>query len=82
MITTHTYTHTFSLSSYDVVDKQDVDRIRLFFKMADTDGSGTLDFAEYVTFFALLSKPAAEFKIAFQLFDLNGDGLIEKGYIS
>jgi len=50
----------------------------MFFKMADTDNSGALDFAEYSTFLTLLSKPEAEFEIAFQLFDLNGDGLIER----
>ena len=60
------------------MSSKDIDRVKMFFKMADTDNSGALDFAEYSTFLTLLSKPEAEFEIAFQLFDLNGDGLIER----
>src|SRR4051794_1938126 len=61
-----------------IVSDKDAARVKLFFSMADWDHSGTLSFNEYVTFFTLLSRPAAEFKIAFKLFDLNDDGFIEK----
>eukprot|EP01087_Luapelamoeba_hula_P022554 TRINITY_DN8115_c0_g1_i1.p1 TRINITY_DN8115_c0_g1~~TRINITY_DN8115_c0_g1_i1.p1 ORF type:complete len:812 (-),score=140.28 TRINITY_DN8115_c0_g1_i1:58-2493(-) len=60
------------------VSASDAARVKMFFAMADIDHSGTLSFSEYVTFFTLLSRPAAEFKIAFKLFDLNNDGYIEK----
>lgn len=47
------------------------------FKLADTDGDGLISFSEYLFFITLLSIPEKQFKIAFQMFDLDGNGSVD-----
>ncbi|KAG9289102.1 hypothetical protein G9A89_022411 [Geosiphon pyriformis] len=48
----------------------------ILFRVADTDRKGFLSFQDFVVFENMLSKPDAEYEIAFRLFDVNGTGKI------
>lgn len=48
----------------------------LLFKIADTANNGLISFNDYVIFQNLLSKPDAEYEVAFRLFDVNNTGKI------
>ncbi|KAI8143818.1 mitochondrial carrier domain-containing protein [Fennellomyces sp. T-0311] len=48
----------------------------LLFKVADKSKKGLVSFEDFVIFQNLLSKPDAEYEIAFRLFDVNGSGKI------
>lgn len=48
----------------------------LLFKVADKSGKGMVSFEDFVIFQNLLSKPDAEYEIAFRLFDVDGTGKI------
>jgi Ca2+-binding EF-hand superfamily protein len=51
---------------------------REYFNLADTDGNHLLSYSEYSFFCDLLSTGEADFRMAFRLFDLTGDGLVSK----
>jgi solute carrier family 25 (mitochondrial aspartate/glutamate transporter), member 12/13 len=48
----------------------------LLFRLADKGEKGYLSFNDFIIFQNLLSKPDAEYEIAFKLFDSNGSGKI------
>mmetsp|Transcript_10163 Transcript_10163/g.25471 ORF Transcript_10163/g.25471 Transcript_10163/m.25471 type:complete len:404 (-) Transcript_10163:53-1264(-) len=48
-----------------------------FFKHIDSNGDGLISFPEYIVFVTLLSIPTKHFKMAFQMFDLDGNGNID-----
>ncbi|XP_064639975.1 lysophosphatidylcholine acyltransferase 2-like isoform X2 [Lineus longissimus] len=55
------------------------DTVKEVFDMYDRDGSGTIDFREYVIGLSLISMPAntdETLQLAFRLFDVHGDGYI------
>ncbi|TPX34757.1 hypothetical protein SmJEL517_g02756 [Synchytrium microbalum] len=47
-----------------------------FFKLADIDADGLISFEEYLFFLALLSTGEASWKVAFRLFDEDGNGVV------
>jgi len=49
--------------------------------VADVNKNGVLELSEYVLFYSLLTKPQAAVHISFRLFDIDGDGYIDKGNI-
>ncbi|KAM3581618.1 mitochondrial aspartate-glutamate transporter agc1 [Umbelopsis sp. WA50703] len=48
----------------------------LLFRLADKDAKGFLSYSDFIIFQNLLSKPDAEYEIAFKLFDIAGSGKI------
>ncbi|KAI9309607.1 mitochondrial carrier domain-containing protein [Cunninghamella echinulata] len=48
----------------------------LLFKIADTANNGLISFNDFVIFQNLLSKPDAEYEVAFRLFDVNNTGKV------
>jgi solute carrier family 25 (mitochondrial aspartate/glutamate transporter), member 12/13 len=54
------------------------DKLRVLFALADADCSGTVSLAEFALLMKLLATPEAAFRIAFQLFDEDGDGQITR----
>ncbi|KAI8076779.1 mitochondrial carrier domain-containing protein [Halteromyces radiatus] len=48
----------------------------LLYKIADTSNQGLISFNDFVIFQNLLSKPDAEYEVAFRLFDINNTGKI------
>ncbi|KAG2227086.1 hypothetical protein INT45_003816 [Circinella minor] len=48
----------------------------LLYKVADKSKKGLVSFQDFVIFQNLLSKPDAEYEIAFRLFDVNGTGKV------
>jgi len=56
----------------------DVEKLKVLFKVADADTRGLLSYPEFLLFLTMLSKPEAEYKIAFQIFDRDGDGFITR----
>ncbi|KAG2175016.1 hypothetical protein INT43_006078 [Umbelopsis isabellina] len=48
----------------------------LLFRLADKDDKGFLSYSDFIIFQNLLSKPDAEYEIAFKLFDIAGSGKI------
>jgi len=49
-----------------------------FIRFADLNSDSLISFSEFSFFTTLLSLPEEHFRIAFQMFDLNGDGIISK----
>ncbi|KAG8372658.1 hypothetical protein BUALT_Bualt12G0089500 [Buddleja alternifolia] len=49
-----------------------------FFMLFDTDNDGLISFAEYIFFVTILSIPESSFSVAFKMFDLDGNGGIDK----
>ncbi|KAG9151386.1 hypothetical protein Leryth_024443 [Lithospermum erythrorhizon] len=49
-----------------------------FFLLFDTNNDGILSFPEYIFFVTLLSIPESSFSVAFKMFDLDGNGKIDK----
>ncbi|KAI9224181.1 hypothetical protein BC828DRAFT_402484 [Blastocladiella britannica] len=49
-----------------------------FFKLADTDGDGLIDFQEYMIFTALLLIPEHEVDVAFRALDVDGNGVLSR----
>ncbi|KAJ5653541.1 hypothetical protein N7490_000544 [Penicillium lividum] len=49
----------------------------ILFQVADRRGHGTLSLSDWATFENLLTKPDAEYEIAFRLFDLEGTGSVK-----
>ncbi|KAE9545349.1 hypothetical protein AGLY_000892 [Aphis glycines] len=54
----------------------DLDSLRLLSGIVDTNKDGLISFAEFQAFESLLSEPDALYKVAFHLFDINGNGEI------
>lgn len=54
----------------------DLDCLRLLSGIVDTNKDGLISFAEFQAFESLLSEPDALYKVAFHLFDINGNGEI------
>ncbi|XP_050543004.1 calcium-binding mitochondrial carrier protein Aralar1 [Daktulosphaira vitifoliae] len=54
----------------------DIDSLKLLSGIVDTTKDGLISFAEFQAFESLLSEPDALYKVAFQLFDINGNGVI------
>ncbi|KAJ3125481.1 hypothetical protein HK098_000234 [Nowakowskiella sp. JEL0407] len=52
--------------------------VEQFFHVADLDGDGYINFSEYMIFLTLLGTPEYQWKLSFKLFDINGDGLLQK----
>lgn len=53
--------------------------IRLLAGIVDTSKDGLISFAEFQAFEGLLCVPDALYKTAFQLFDINGNGMVSFG---
>lgn len=53
-------------------------KLRKLFAFADSDGDGQISFEEYCLFLTLLSCSEDQFRIAFKMFDLDGNGSIDK----
>lgn len=49
----------------------------MLFRVADKRGTGKLNLSDWATFESLLSKPDAEYEIAFRLFDTEGNGTVK-----
>ncbi|EPS61781.1 hypothetical protein M569_13012, partial [Genlisea aurea] len=49
-----------------------------FFMLFDTDNDGLISFPEYIFFVTILSIPESSFSVAFKMFDIDGDGGIDK----
>ncbi|KAL8488458.1 hypothetical protein ACS0TY_024651 [Phlomoides rotata] len=49
-----------------------------FFMLFDTDNDGLISFSEYIFFATILTIPEISFSISFKMFDLDGDGGIDK----
>ncbi|RKP01639.1 hypothetical protein CXG81DRAFT_25674 [Caulochytrium protostelioides] len=47
-----------------------------FFALADSNEDGLISFPEYMTFLTLLATPPYHWKLAFRLFDLDGNGQV------
>jgi len=47
--------------------------------MADENHDGYVSLSEFIFFNTLMSTPEAEFKAAFVMFDINGDGKVSEG---
>ncbi|EFA86232.1 EF-hand domain-containing protein [Heterostelium album PN500] len=56
----------------------DADKFKILFQMADVDHTGYISFNEYAMFDELMSKPEAEYFLAFKLFDRDGNGTVSK----
>ncbi|GAM25591.1 hypothetical protein SAMD00019534_087660 [Acytostelium subglobosum LB1] len=56
----------------------DADKFKVLFQMADIDHTGHISLEEYCMFDELMSKPEAEYFLAFKLFDRDGNGFISK----
>ena len=54
----------------------DKERMKFMFAMADENTDGFINFDEFVIFQHLLSKPDADYELAFRLFDTDGNGQI------
>ncbi|VVC40166.1 Hypothetical protein CINCED_3A016587 [Cinara cedri] len=54
----------------------DLDSLWLLSGIVDTNKDGLISFAEFQAFESLLSEPDALYKVAFHLFDINGNGVI------
>ncbi|KAG0167008.1 mitochondrial aspartate-glutamate transporter agc1 [Apophysomyces sp. BC1034] len=52
------------------------EQFALLYKLADQSNKGLISFNDFVIFQNLLSKPDAEYEIAFRVFDLNGTGKV------
>ncbi|KAF7722920.1 mitochondrial aspartate-glutamate transporter agc1 [Apophysomyces ossiformis] len=52
------------------------EQFALLYKLADQSNKGLISFDDFVIFQNLLSKPDAEYEIAFRLFDVNGTGKV------
>jgi solute carrier family 25 aspartate/glutamate transporter 12/13 len=50
--------------------------IEKLFKRVDTDGDGVLNYEEYCMFYTLLTNTEKDFRIAFEMFDKDGNGKI------
>lgn len=73
------------IAAYDFIQKflgiltegeSNQESIKLFAGIADTTKDGLISFAEFQAFEGHLCDPDALYKTAFQLFDLNGTGLV------
>jgi Ca2+-binding EF-hand superfamily protein len=51
--------------------------IRNLFKLLDADGDNMVSYAEYCTFFSLISVPDDLFRVAFVMFDRDGNGHLD-----
>eukprot|EP01113_Clastostelium_recurvatum_P009950 TRINITY_DN1485_c0_g1_i3.p1 TRINITY_DN1485_c0_g1~~TRINITY_DN1485_c0_g1_i3.p1 ORF type:complete len:746 (-),score=212.22 TRINITY_DN1485_c0_g1_i3:70-2307(-) len=56
----------------------DVDKFRVLFRLADTDKTGLITFEEFQSFQTLLTRPDADYMLAFRLFDKDSDGTISR----
>ncbi|KAI8084217.1 mitochondrial carrier domain-containing protein [Gilbertella persicaria] len=52
------------------------DQFELLYKIADRTNKGAISFDDFVIFEDLLSKPDAEYEVAFRVFDVNGTGKV------
>ncbi|KAI7905671.1 mitochondrial carrier domain-containing protein [Cokeromyces recurvatus] len=64
-----------------IVPNEDFKKIKreqfeLLYKLADKSNKGCVSFNDFVIFEDLLSKPDAEYEVAFRVFDVNGTGKI------
>lgn len=50
--------------------------LEIFFQVADRDAHGVLSLVDFQVFYDLLSKPNAEFDVAFRLFDVERRGKV------
>lgn len=64
--------------SIGIDNPEKADLFKAYFDLADRDQSGFVSFSEYSFFSKLLSTENAEFELAFQIFDLKGDGKVTK----
>lgn len=60
-------------------DARNNESICLLAGVVDPRKAGLISFSEFQTFEGLLCLPDALYKIAFQLFDINGNGMISFG---
>ncbi|KAJ3104897.1 autophagy- protein 2 [Phlyctochytrium planicorne] len=49
-----------------------------FFALADTDGDGLISFSEYLVFVTLLGTPMEHWRVAFKIFDEDGNGTVSR----
>ncbi|KAI9475837.1 MAG: mitochondrial carrier domain-containing protein [Benjaminiella poitrasii] len=64
-----------------IVPNEDFKKIKreqfeLLYKLADKNDKGYVSFNDFVIFEDLLSKPDAEYEVAFRVFDVNGTGKV------
>ncbi|CAG8445764.1 1908_t:CDS:2 [Ambispora gerdemannii] len=52
------------------------EQFAILFRVADADRKGLVSLQDFVVFENLLSKPDADYEIAFRLFDINGTGKV------
>ena len=60
------------------VDKSRERRLEKLLQLADTTGSGLIDFHEFVALDVLLSRPDAAVEVAFRLLDTDRSGMISE----
>ena len=63
-------------------DKMTIDACRLYFsemfRIIDTDGSGKIEFKEWVVYYEILEIDTAHARASFDAMDTNGDGVVSE----
>lgn len=58
--------------------KRQVAAEKRLFQLVDLNGDGLISYHEYIFFMTMLSLPPSRFKVAFEMFDLDGNGSLDQ----
>lgn len=64
--------------SKDAPSKRRLAAAKRLFQLVDLNGDGLISYHEYIFFMTMLSLPASRFKIAFEMFDIDGNGTLDQ----